>query len=428
MKFSFFIAKKIALSRKKSFTGVVIRIAIAAIALSVSIMILTTSLIDGFRAGITEKIFGFWGHINITHVSVQSNLDNVPIPANPAYYPVIDTLGQIAYYQDDKDAEKGKESLTKGGIDHIQQYALLPGIIKTRESLEGIILKGCGPDFQWSHMGKFLQEGKIIDTRAEEASESIVISRITADRLNLKIEDKIIIHFVQGNNQLRRRFTVSGIYKTGLNEYDDKLALVDIRKVTQVLGWEKDRVGGFEVFVEDLDDLDVFADYIYIELLPADQYAEPINRRFSQIFDWLELNSINERFILLLMIVVSIINMITALLILILERTNMIGILAAMGSTNWSIRKIFLYHAAYIIFLGLLFGNLIGISLGYIQDRYGIITLDESSYYLSVAPIQFNWLKILMINLVTFLITLVSLLLPSYLISKIDPVKAIKFS
>lgn len=427
MNFSFFIANRIARSRQKSFTGVVIRIAIAAIALSVSIMILTTALIDGFRTGITDKIFGFWGHINITHVSVHSNLDNVPIPANPDYYPVIDSLGQLPYFKHEKDEEKGRETLTNAGVSHIQQYALLPGIIKTKESLEGIVLKGCGADFKWQHMERFLQEGKIIDTQGEEVPESIIISRITANRLQLGVGDKIIIHFIQGDDQLRRRFTVGGIYKTGLNEYDDKLALVDIRKITQVLGWEKDQVGGFEVFLEDLDDLDVFSDYIYFELLPADQYAEPINRRFSQIFDWLELNTINERFILLLMVLVSIINMITALLILILERTNMIGILSAVGATHWSIRKIFLYHAAYIIFAGLIIGNLVGFGLGIIQDHFGVITLDENSYYLSVAPIKFDAFKILLINLGTFIITLLSLILPTYLISKIDPVKAIRF-
>jgi lipoprotein-releasing system permease protein len=427
MSFSFFIANRIAMSRQKSFTGVVIRIAIAAIALSVSIMILTTSLIDGFRSGITGKIFGFWGHINITHVSVHSNLDNVPVPAHPDYYAVIDTLGRLPFYRDERDEERGREQLTRGGVSHIQAYALLPGIIKTRESLEGIILKGCGSDFRWDHMQGFLQEGEIINTRAEEASESIVISRITADRLQIGVGEKIILHFVQGDDQLRRRFTVSGIYKTGLNEYDDKLALVDIRKVTQILGWEENQVGGFEVFLEDLNDLDVFADYLYFELLPADQYAEPINRRFSQIFDWLELNTINERFILLLMVIVSIINMITALLILILERTNMIGILSAVGATQWRIRKIFLYHAAYIILTGLLAGNLIGFGLGWIQDRFGLITLDESSYYLSVAPIQFDLFKILLINAGTFLITIISLILPTYLISRIDPVKAIRF-
>jgi lipoprotein-releasing system permease protein len=428
MNTAFFIAKRIAFSRKKSFTSVVIRIAIAAIAISVSVMILTTSLIDGFRAGITEKIFGFWGHINIQHISVQSKMDNVPIEAGADYYLAIDTLGRIPYYKNEADAERGRESLTRGGVDHIQQYALLPGIIKTKESLEGIILKGCGPDFLWTQMKEFLQEGEVIDTDAEEISDGIVISRITAERLELNVGDKIIIHFVQGTEQLRRRFTVTGIYKTGLNEYDDKLALVDIRKVTQILQWDESQVGGFEVFIDNLDDLDVISDYIFIELLPGEIYAEPINRRFSQIFDWLELNTVNERFILLLMVIVSIINMITALLILILERTNMIGVLSAIGATNWNIRKIFLYHAAYIIIVGLLLGNLLGLSLGWVQDQFGLITLDESSYYLSVAPIKFDLVKILIINVGTFIITILSLIIPTILISRVDTVKAIKFN
>ena len=422
-----FIARKLAFSRKKSFTAVVIRIAIAAIAVSVAVMLLTSALIDGFRAGISEKIFGFWGHIHISHVGVQSSLDNRPIPAHPDYFNQIDTLGRIGYYPDERAVAKGKQRITAGGIEYIQSYALLPGIIRTKENIEGIILKGAGPDFHWEKLTPFIREGRTPAIDSLQVSDEILISTITANRLKLKPEDQIIIHFIKDGEQLRRRFRISGIFKTGLDEYDQKLALVDIRKVTEILGWETDEVGGFEVFVEDLRDIRVFSDYIYSELLPAEIYAESIQSRFPQIFDWLELQRVNEKVVLFLMIIVSVINMITALLILILERTSMIGILNALGYGRNRIRQVFLIHAAYIIGMGLLFGNALGLGLGFIQDAFGIIRLDESSYYLSVAPIQFSVWKILAINAGTFLITLICLVLPSFLISRIDPVKAIKF-
>jgi len=427
MNLPLFIAKKIAFSRRKSFSSVIIRIAIAAIAVSVSVMILTSAIIDGFRSGISDKIFGFWGHINIAHVGVQTNLDNIPLPARPDYYYLIDSLEEIPYYFNEIAAARGNETITHGGVDYIQSYALLPGIIKTKESLEGIVLKGAGVDFHWDKMQKYLLEGKVPELNFEKASSDILISKTTSKRLEIGVGDQIIIHFIQGNDQLRRKFKVSGIYKTGLDEYDNKLAIVDLRKLTSVLQWSENEVGGFEVFLEDLDDVDIFNEYIYHELLPAEVYSETIKNKFPQIFDWLVFTSLNERVVFILMLIVSIINMITAILIFILERTKMIGILNAMGMTHWQLRKIFLYHAAYIIIFGLFFGNLIGFGLGYLQLEFGFISLDEANYYLSVAPIEFNYFKILMINLGTLLIILLCLIVPSFLISKIDPVKAIKF-
>ena len=428
MNLPYFIARKIAFSTRKSFSSIIIRIAITAIAISVSVMILTAAIIDGFKKGISEKIFGFWGHINIEHVGVQTNLDNVPIPANPDYYKILDTLGQLPYYKDEKDAVRQKESLTGGGVAYIQSYALLPGIIKTKESLEGIILKGAGADFHWEKLEQYLVDGEVPDMTQENATTDILISSITANRLELEVGDKIVIHFIQGMDQLQRRFKVSGIYKTGLNEYDNKLAIVDIRKITQILGWGDQQVGGFEVFLENIEDMDVFNRYIYLELLPTEIYSETIKMKFPQIFDWLEFTSLNERVVFILMIIVSVINMITALLIFILDRTKMIGVLSALGMRNWNIRHIFLYHSAYIIIFGLLIGNVLGISLGYIQQEYGIVTLNEDTYYLSVAPIEFNFFKIHLINIGSLVTILLCLIVPSYLISRIDPVKSIKFN
>lgn len=258
-------------------------------------------------------------------------------------------------------------------------------------------------------------------------SRDILISAQTAKRLQVDTGDTFIVHFVEKGEQLQRRFYVSGVYRTGLEEYDQKFALVDIRQIQRLLGWTKDQVSGFEVFIDDIDDLEAYTDYIYYEELPADLYAESIRRKLPEIFDWLDLQDINEVVILSLMVIVAIINMVTALMILILERTNMIGTLKALGTSNWGIRKVFLYYAAYIIVVGLFWGNLFGIGLCVLQDQFELIRLSEENYYLSTAPIALQALPILMINLGTLVITLVFLLLPSYLVSSISPVKAIRF-
>jgi len=227
--------------------------------------------------------------------------------------------------------------------------------------------------------------------------------------------------------QLERRFTVEGIYRTGLEEYDRQFALVDIRKIQQVLGWKENQVSGFEVFVDNIDDLDAFTNYIYFEEITNDLYAESIKEKMRAIFEWLDLQDVNEWVILGLMLVVAIINMVTALLILILERTNMIGTLKSLGAANWSIRWVFLYYAGYIILVGLFWGNLIGLGLCWLQATFGFITLDEANYYLAVAPIKINWWSVLLLNGGTLVVTLLFLIVPSYLVSRIDPVKAIRF-
>ncbi len=244
----------------------------------------------------------------------------------------------------------------------------------------------------------------------------------------MSVGDKFDIHFVERGQQIKRRFTVSGIYKTGLDEYDRKFALVDIRQIQSLLNWTPEQVSGFEVFVDNLDDLSAISEYIYYEQLPTNLYAETIREKIPEIFEWLDLQNINEAVILSLMIIVAIINMITALLILILERTNMIGILKALGTSNWRIRSVFLYYAAYIVLTGLLFGNLLGLGFCWLQDTFEFIRLDEANYYLSVAPIAINWWWVLALNAGTLGITLVFLILPSYLVSRVDPVKAIRFS
>ena len=432
MNLEFFIAKKVAASGSKSFSRLIIRIAILAIALSLTVMIVATALITGFKNEITSKIFGFWGHIHIMDTNVNRSFEALPIEMEQDFYLHLDTISKIKYVDRARILgfpiqDRLVQRETRGGVRHIQVTALVPGIIKTNEAIEGIILKGVGEDFDWSYMKEYLLEGEASTVGDSSQSRKILISKETSQRLDLALGSRIILVFVKDGRQKPRRFEVGGIYKTGLEEYDREFAIVGIEHLQEVLDWKPNQVGGFEVFIDDIADLNPLTEHIYLDHLPNTLYCESIRDKLPGIFEWLGLQDINEVVILLLVLLVAVINMVTALLILILERTNMIGVLKAMGQSNWSIQKIFLYHAAYIIAIGLLLGNMLGLFLCYIQDRFELIKLSEADYYLSVAPIDLNLWTVLFLNIGTALITLVFLIIPSYLVSHISPVKAIRF-
>lgn len=430
MGFSYFIARRVALQGRKSFSAWIIRIAIAAVALSVAVMIAASALIAGFKKEITNKVFGFWGHIHITAPAIYSSLlDARPISKKQAFYPSLDTVNSVPYFQKRNFLGYSWEETgrTRGGVRHIQTTAIKPGIIKSKNEIEGIILKGVGTDFDWQFFQQYLQDGKALQLQDSTFSSEILISRSTARRLQTHVGDRFEVHFVNNGSQVIRRFTVAGIYKTGLEEYDKLFALVDIRQVQQLLNWEPDQIGSFEVFVDNIDELDAVQEDIYFSKLPQDLYSETIRNKMPEIFQWLELQNINEKVIYLLMILVAVVNMITALLILILERTNMIGTLKALGANNWQIRRIFLLHAGYITALGLLLGNLLGIGFCLAQKYGQFIRLSEENYYLSVAPIEINPITVLILNIGALVIILLCLLLPSLLVTRITPVRAIRF-
>jgi len=318
------------------------------------------------------------------------------------------------------------ETETYGGVKHIQVFANIPGIIKTKTQIEGIILKGIGKDFDWDNMADYMIGGDRL-VFEDTISRGIIISEQTANRLILEVGDPMVIYFIKDDQQIPKRLKVKGIYKTGLEEYDQKFAIVDIRLIQDLYDWAPNEVGGFEVFLDDIRDIEPLNQHIYMEEVPNDLFSQTIRDKFPSIFEWLGLQDINEVVILSLMLIVSVINMITALLILILERTNMIGILRALGSTNWDVQKVFLYYAGYIVCVGLFFGNIIGLLLCFLQEHFELIQLSEKDYYLSVAPIEIDWWAILFLNVGTLVITLLFLIIPSYLVTRISPVKAIRF-
>ena len=400
--------------RAKSFSRLIIRIATGAVALSLTVMILATSLITGFQKEISEKIYGFWGHIQVTRFDLNRSFENSPVSA---HQPFLDSLASTE------------------GVRHIQAYATKPGIIKTDEYFEGLVLKGVREDFDWSFIGKHLQEGSVLALNADSMSFDIILSRTTADRVRVQVGDRVSIHFIDPESRSTRLrvMTVRGIYNTGLAEYDKLFALVDLRQIRRLNGWAEDAVGGFEVFIDNLPAgrtgvkrLDEIGDHVY-DVIGTNLDSQTIRELQPSIFDWLDLQTTNEYVVLIIMAIVAVINMITALLILILERTPMIGTLKALGAGNWSIRKIFLLKAAFIIGFGLLFGNIAGIGLAAAQDVFGLITLPEETYYVSVAPVSFNWPLILLLNAGAMLVCLASLIGPSYLVSRISPVKALRF-
>lgn len=435
MNLPYFIARRVAFAASKSgkqnFSSIIIRIAIAAIALSVAVMIVATSLVAGFKSEISEKVFGFWGHIQVIHFESNRSFEVIPIQKDTALLHQLDTLQSVVYtrptYLFGRLLKIQQEEKTRGRVRNVQVFAEKAGIIKTKENLEGIILKGVGEDYDWRFFSEYLLEGNALNLADTTPTKGILISKQTADRLQLEVGGKLRVHFVEGNQQRVRPFRVQGIYKTGLEDYDRKFALIDIRQIQKLNRWQPNEVGGFEVFLEDIRDLDLYWKHIYEEELDSDLFAQTIREMYPNLFSWLDLQDVNVQFILLLMVLVAIINMTTALMILIFERTNMIGILKALGSTNWKIRHIFLYYAAYIIGVGLFWGNLMGIGICLLQDQFGIIRLDEAAYFVSVAPVELNWLNILLLNVGTLVVTLIAMLVPSYLVTSISPVKAVRY-
>jgi len=405
MNFELFISRRLAFNSKQSFSRFIIRVAMIAVALSVAVMIVAGAIVSGFQKEISEKVFGFWGHIIIRSYEENTSYGEEPISSKQPFYPSLEKVN---------------------GIRHIQVFATKAGIIKTQNEIEGIVLRGIGNDFDWSFLNQYIVEGKKIQPGDSSSRKKIIISKTTADRLDLKVGDDVLVYFVQEPMRYRK-LQISGIYKTGLEEYDRMYALVDIGLIQRLNDWQLDEAGGFEVFINNVNDLDKIGNLINENYVGQKLQARTLKEINPNLFDWLDLQNMNERVIIILMILVAVINMTTVLLILILERTNMIGILKSLGGSSWMIRKIFLYHAAYITGLGLLFGNILGIGISFAQKYFHIIRLDEQSYYVSVAPVLINPLYVILINAGTLLVCLITLIIPSYLVSRISPVKAIRF-
>ena len=392
----------------------IIRIALFGIALGLAVMIVSVAVITGFKTEIRNKVIGFGSHIQIINFDSRNSYEIPPISQNQPF------LGKLK---------------TINNIENIQVFATKPGMIKTDESIQGIVFKGVDPSYNWSFFQKNLVDGQIPQLNDTNRTNEILLSENVSRLLKLKTGDLAVLYFINENEVTPRmlQLKVCGIYRTSLEEFDNLFIMGDIKHVQRLNDWQNDEISGFEVLVSDFNKIDFIEWEIrnlvvdYSQNNSAILRTESITRQYPQIFDWLRLQDMNVIVILTLMIFVAAINMISTLLILILERTNMIGILKAIGAGNVSIRKIFLYTAANLIGKGLLWGNIIAITLCLIQQKFGIITLPKD-YYVSTVPINLNILYLVLLNAGTLVVCMLILIIPSFIITKISPVKAIRYS
>lgn len=400
-----FIAKRITFNSKRTFSRLIVRIAILGIMLGLAVMILAVAIVKGFKSEIRSKIRGFSGDIQIAKLDLNSSYENSPFIMEPGSVSRISQNPEIAF---------------------IQPFATKPGIINSNSEVEGVVLKGVDSTYNWEYFKNILMEGRVINFSDTASTENeVLISRYTADRLSLKIGDDFLMYFIE-NSLRKRKFKIVGIYSLGVEEVDKTYVISKLGLIRKLNKWEEKQVGGYELRVKDFERLDPVAQQIYDEL-DIDLRSFSVKETYPTIFEWLNLLDVNTEVILVLMMIVAVINMISALLIMILERTNMIGILKALGSTNWSVRKIFLYNAAYLIGAGLLLGNLLGLGLSCFQQSTHFFKLDQASYYVSYVPLELDVLDIVLLNAGILVISIVVLLIPSMLVSRISPVKAISF-
>jgi lipoprotein-releasing system permease protein len=406
----YFIAKRLAKAKnnKSSISAPIIKIAIIAIAIGVIMMIVAVATGVGLQDKIREKVSAFNGHVIISNFDDnQSEVSVAPISVKQDFYPRF-------------------KSVT--GIRHIQAVAAKAGIIRTGEAFEGVIFKGVGKEYRWENLQEYIVSGRIPNLKGSLNPE-VIISEYLANRLKLKVGDRFNTFFMkEGGNGMpnMRVFELVGIYNSGFQEFDATYLIGDIRHVQRINKWKEGQVGAFEVFLDDFTAIKEKGEEIYKEV-PSTLNSQTIEDKYFNIFEWLKLFDFNILVIIIIMVVVSTINMVVAILVLILERTQMVGMLKSLGANNWSIRKIFLYNAAYIIGRGLLWGNIIGISLLLVQKYFGLIKLPPENYYVTEAPVSIDIPAILIINVGTALVCLTLLLIPSYIITRISPVKALRF-
>ncbi|MFY0604817.1 MAG: ABC transporter permease [Flavobacteriaceae bacterium] len=411
MNYELFIAKRIIAGKeyKNSISSPIIKIAITAIALGIIIMLIAVSTGAGLQHKIRDKMSGFKGHVQITNYNNNnSEVSLIPISKHQSFYPNFSNID---------------------GIKKVQVFANKAGLIKTDTDFEGVVFKGVSKEYDWSFFKEYLVEGNVPNYNQNRVRD-VLLSKTFVDKLQLKLNDTVFATFFKDKrNRLpsSRKYVIKGIYNTGFLEFDKSMMIGDLYEVQRLNKWKEDEVGGFEVILEDFNQIKEKTKAIYTEI-PPELNATSIVNAYPAIFDWIQLFDNNVWFIIAIMILVAGINMITALLVLILERVQMVGILKSLGSTNMSIRKVFLYNATYLILKGLFYGNLIGLSIICIQNYFGVITLDPETYYVSVMPVYIDFVDVLLLNLGTLILCFLMLLIPSYIITKIQPSKSIRFA
>lgn len=413
MKLEYFLAKRIHFrsDEKKRASRPAVRIATTGIAVGLAVMIVSVAVVVGFKNEVRNKASGFGGHILISNFDNNNSYEMKPIRMDQS---LKDELSAIP------------------GVKHIQEFATKPGIIKTDNDFQGVIIKGVGRNFDWDFFGKNLIEGQTLRYDEKKPSNDILISQSLAKLLNLKLGNSFLLYFIQETVQIRK-FKISGIYSTNFGENDKLFLLTDLRHIQRLNNWDSDSFGGMELLIDRFEQLDRISDEVYD--LTANRFNEEgdayqirsIRELAPQIFQWLDLLDTNVWVILILVMAVAGFNMISGLLILILERTNMIGILKALGASNWLVRKVFLFHSLFLTAKGMLWGNLAGIGICLIQHYTQIVKLNPQDYYTDFVPVELNFYHMLLLNVITFAVSILIMIGPSFLITKISPAKTIKF-
>jgi lipoprotein-releasing system permease protein len=406
----FFIARRVAFNRQQSFSRFIIRLSIAATSLSVAAMVLSLSFVNGFQKVVSDKVFSFWGHLRVQHFEPfrVSIAEEYPIRKNDTAELAIRSDGRVAY---------------------LQSYATKSAILKSTETIEGILFKGVEKDYHFEGIESFRKRGNWPSFNDSGYSSEVMISEYHARQLKLDVGSPLLIYFIQpGQESPRtRKLVVSGIYKTGIEIYDNFYVLGDIGLIQRLNDWDNQMIGGYEVFLREPELMDEVSDGIFMSL-PMGWDSRTMKEIYPEIFDWLNLQNTNKYILLVVMALVAVINLTTCLIILVLERTRMIGVLKALGSNDWKVQQIFLQHGAYIALSGVAIGLLVGLGLSYLQLKTGFIQLNEEAYYMRVAPVEIIWWQVGAVAAATFLVSFVILLIPSWISRRIDPARAIQFS
>jgi lipoprotein-releasing system permease protein len=409
----YFIAKRLSLGKeaKRYVSRSIVRFSSISIALGLAVMIITVSVVTGFKNKISYKVFGFGSHVQVVNFDSNSSYETVPIAANKK---IAEDIAKVPY------------------VKHIQSFATKPGIIKTQSEIQGIVLKGIDKDYDWSFFQENLVDGEIFSIQ-DTLSNKILISKYISSLLKLKPGDDIVMYFIQDPPRFRR-LKVSGIYETGLEEFDKIFVLADIKHIQKLNNWESNEITGYEITLTNYRKIDEVhqsvMELVGLKLNPdgSGLKVTDIKEKNTQIFDWINLQNMNVWIILALMLLVAGFNMISGLIILILERTNMIGLLKSLGANNRLIARIFLYQSGFLILKGLIWGNIIGISICLLQYHFQFIKLDQSSYFLDSVPINLNIFHLLLLNTGTAVLTLVMLTIPSLIISRVTPESTLRFN